>query len=403
VSEFGSQISIVALPFVAIATLHATVFEVALVNVMNFAPLIFFALPAGVYVERLRRRPIMLAADATRAVILASIPIAYAAGDLTIWQLLACCFFNGSFTVLFDVAAQSFLPAIAGREELSDGNAALQMSVQTAQVAGPGLGGLLIGLFAAPFAVVVDALSFVGSAAFIRRIGVAEAVTAPTGRRNAVAELREGLAFVLDHPIMRANLAFTAAANLFNGLLFSVLLVFAVRKLNLSSSQVGIALMLGNLGAVGGAAMAGRLQRKFGIGRVMLTAAFAGWALLLIPIASGPYRLLILAAGLFGWGVGVVLYSISSVTILQATTPDSLMARANAMRRLTSWGALPLGALAGGALGASLGLQTAVVVGAGGRALAGVLLLASPVRGIRTLEDADELVRDADANLATGG
>lgn len=391
VSQIGSQVSLLALPFVAIATLSATTFEVASLGVVEFVPLLLFSLPAGVWIDRMRRRPVMVAADVGRAAALASIPVAYGAGVLTIGQLYAVGFLTGTLTVVFDVASTAILPAIVDRELLGDGNAKLQISGQTAQVVGPGLAGTLISALGAPYAVIADAISFVGSAAFLSRVPATE----PPARRRVpmLADIREGIRYITRHPITRPSLMFLSTANFFNTILFSVLLLFAVRKLGLSARQVGLILTLSNVGSLVAALATSRLQRAFGFGRVMLVTAFSGWALLLIPFARGADRIPFLAVALFVFGSAAVIHNASSVTIRQATTPDRLLARVAASNRLLVWGTIPIATLLGGVLGTYLGLRTTVLVGAGGRALAGLIILASPVRSVRTLADADALVQ----------
>lgn len=397
VSQLGSQVSLLALPFVAIATLKATTFEVAALGMVNFAPLLIFSLPAGVWIDRVRRRPVMVAADAGRAIALASIPVAYTAGALTIWQLFAVGFFTGTLSTFFDVASTAILPSIVEREHLGDGNAKLQISNQTAQVVGPGLAGTLIGALGAPYAVVADALSFVGSAAFLSRV---PAKDRPERRDSPMlADIREGLRYILRHPITRPSLAFLTTANFFNSILFSVLLLFAVRKLGLSARQVGLIFTLSNVGSLVAALSTSRLQRRYGFGRVMLVTAFSGWALLLIPFAHGATRIPFLGLALLSFGSGAVIHNASSVTIRQATTPNRLLARVAASNRMVVWGTIPIATLLGGVLGTYLGLRTAVLIGAGGRALAGMIILASPVRTVRTLADADALVEPFNAAL----
>ena len=364
----------------------------AALGAADSVPLILFALPAGVWVDRMRRRPVMIAGDLARAVVLLSIPIAYATGALTIWQLYGVGFVTGTLTVFFDVASQSFLPAIVGRPMLAEGNAGLQVSAQSAQVTGPGLAGLLVGALGAPYATLADAISFLGSAAFISRIRHVEEPAAGVERRSMGAEVREGLGFVLRHPILRPNLAFTFTANIFNSILFAVFLLFAVRHLGMSAREIGVVFLLANLGSLSGAFLVTRLQRRFGLGRVMLVTAFSGWPLLLIPLASGSTGIPLLALALLLWGTGAVIYNTTSVTIGQATTPDRLMARMNAGRRLVSWATIPPATLLGGLLGTTIGLESTVLIGACGRALAGLIIFGSPVRSIRTLEEADELV-----------
>ncbi|HEX5247374.1 MAG TPA: MFS transporter [Gaiellaceae bacterium] len=398
VSQLGSQVSLLALPFVAIATLHATTLEVAALGVADSVPLILVALPAGVWIDRVpRRRPVMIAGDLGRAAALASIPAAYAGGVLTIWQLFAVGFITGTLTVFFDVASMSFLPSILERELLADGNAGLQVSSQTAQVTGPGIAGALIGALGAPYAVLTDAISFVASAALISRVTHVEERVVATERRSMRADIREGLGYVLRHPILRPNLAFTFSANLFNAILFAVFLLFAVRLLGMSAREIGVVFVLANLGSLSGAFLVTRLQRWFGLGRVMLVTAFSGWSLLLIPFASGSTGVVVLAAALLVWGTGAVIYNTTSITIAQAMTPDRLMARMNASRRLVSYATVPLAMLLGGVLGTYLGLRTTVFIGAAGRSLAGLIIFGSPVRSIRTLDDVDALVAAHDS------
>ena len=398
VSQLGSQVSLLALPFVAIATLKATTFEVAALGVADFAPLLLFSLPAGVWIDRIPRRPVMVLADAGRAAALASIPIAYAIGVLSIWQLFAVGFVTGTLTVFFDVASTAILPGIVARAELGPANAQLQISGQSTQVVGPGAAGALIGWLGAPYSLVADAISFVGSAAFLSRVPATEPPCHPSPSRM-LPDIRAGLRYILRHPITRPNLAFLATANFFNSVLFSVLLLFAVRKLGLSARQVGLIFTLSNVGSLAAALGTSRLQRRFGYGRLMLVTAFSGWALLLIPFAHGSTRIPFLVAGLVSFGSGAVIFNASSATIRQATTPDYLLARVAASNRLVAWGTIPVATLLGGVLGTYFGLRTAVLTGAAGRTLAGLIIFASPVRNVRTLEDADALVAPFNAAL----
>jgi MFS family permease len=206
------------------------------------------------------------------------------------------------------------------------------------------------------------------------------------------SDIGEGLAYVLHHPILRPTVAYTAIANLFNSILFAVALLFSVRHLGLSARQVGLVFTLANVGSLAGAAMTPRLQRRFGLGRVMLVSAFSGWGLLLIPFASRADAVAMLTGALLIWGTVVVIWNATSAAIGQATTPPRLIGRVAATRRLISWGVMPAGTLIGGLLGTYVGLRAAVFVGAGGRALAGLIVLASPLRSIRTMQDADDIV-----------
>ncbi|MES1248897.1 MAG: MFS transporter [Actinomycetota bacterium] len=394
VSNLGTQVSLLAIPFVAIKSLHATTLEVAALGAAGSAPLLLFGLPAGAWVDRLRKRPVMLAGDLGCCLALGSIPIARAAGALTIWQLFAVEFASAGLTIFFDVASQANLPAVVTRDELAAGNAALQVSAQTAQVAGPGLAGLLIGLVGAPFAVAADAASYLASASIVSRVRHVEPPRERVEGRRLRAEIGEGLRFVLGHPIIRPNLAFTATANFFNSIFFSVFILYAVRTLHLSARQVGLVFVCSNLGSLATATLAPRLHRRFGLGRVMLATSLSGWPLLLVFFArgTGDWRIPMLVAGVFVWASAAVIFNITSTTISQATTPDGMLARSASSRRLVAWGTILPATMLGGVLGTYLGLPTTVLVGAAGRGLAGLIILRSPVRHVRTLEDADAIV-----------
>jgi MFS family permease len=387
-------VSLLAIPFVAIKTLHASTLAVAALGAAGSAPLLLFGLPAGAWVDRLRKRPVMLGADLGCMLALGSIPLARAAGSLTMWQLFAVEFVSAALTIFFDVAAQANLPAVVAREELAAANAGLQVSAQTAQVAGPGLAGLLIGLVGAPFAVAADAVSYLASASVVSRVRHVEPPRERQPGRRLRAEIAEGLRFVLRHPIIRPNLAFTATANVFNSIFFSVFILYAVRTLGLSARQVGLVFVCSNVGSLATATFAPRLHRRFGLGRVMLATSCSGWPLLLIPLADGTggWRIPMLAAGVFVWASAAVIFNITSTTISQATTPHAMLARAASSRRLVAWGTILPATLLGGVLGTYLGLRTTIFIGTIGRGLAGLIILRSPVRRIHTLEDADAIV-----------
>ena len=241
ISVFGSQVSALAIPFVAALVLHVEAFRFALLGTIEFLPFILFTLPAGAWVDRLRRRPILIIGDLGRAIALATIPLAYALGVLTIWQLYVVGFVTGTLTVFFDVANQSYLPSIVERDRLVEGNSKLQISQSAAQIAGPGIAGYLVGVVTAPFAILVDSLSFVLSAFFVFLIRRPEPpVFHPLDesgkpRGSIFREVREGLGFVLRNPALRAISAGTATSNLSGSIGFAIYLLYAVdpRELHL--------------------------------------------------------------------------------------------------------------------------------------------------------------------------
>ena len=392
ISQFGTQVSLLAIPLVAVSLLEASPFEVALLGTVEFVPFILFSLPAGAWVDRLRRRPILIAGDLGRAAALASVPIAYLLGVLTMAQLYVVGFVAGTLTVLFDVAYQSYLPSIVEREQLVDGNGKLEASRTIAQSAGPALGGGLIGLVTAPLAILVDGVSFVLSALFVFLIRRPE----PTPDRHADEhgrprgslrqEVGEGLRYVLGNRYLRGIAASTATSNLFNNLATATFIVFAVRELSLSPAEIGVIFGVGNLGAVGGALVADRLARRFGVGPTIVgSMALGGPGLLLMALAPRESPVPFLLASQFLLGIGVVVYNINQLSFRQAITPTAMQGRMNATMRFIVWGTIPFGALLGGAIATAFGLRTAIFVGAVGEFLAILPVLLTPVRTLREM------------------
>ena len=392
ISQFGTQISLLALPIIAVVLLEATPFEVALLGTIEFLPFILFSLPAGAWVDRLRRRPILIAGDLGRAAVLASIPVAAMLDVLTIWQLYAVGFIAGTLTVFFDVAYQSYLPSLVERDQLIDGNGKLEISRTVAQTAGPALGGGLIGLVTAPLAILVDAVSYVGSALFVFAIRKREPVPDPHhdehGRRRGslLSEVRDGLRYVIGNPYLRGIAAATGTANLFNNIAFATLIVYAVRELGLSPAEIGVVFGIGNLGSLAGAVTADRIRRGFGLGRTIVGSAFLGGpAVLLVALAprESPIPFLV-ASGLLA-GFSVVVYNINQVSFRQAITPLPMQGRMNATMRFIVWGTIPVGQIVGGAIATAATIPTALWVGGLGSFLAVVPLLVSPVRSLQDM------------------
>jgi MFS family permease len=394
ISQLGTQVSALAIPFVAIEILQASTFQVALLNVVDFLPFLLVGLPAGVWVDRLRRRPVMIAGDLGRAVALATIPLAFVAGVLTIVQLYVVGFTVGVLTVFFDVAYQSYLPSVVAREQLQEGNAKLEISRAGAQVIGPGLAGVLIGVLRAPLAVAVDALSFLGSALFLFLIRRPEPPPdrhhdgqPKTGMRR---EMAEGLRYVLGHAYLKNIAACTAIANLFGNVAGAVILIFAVRELGMTAQAIGLAFSIGATGALLGALAANRVSTRLGVGPTIIAfAAIAGPALLplaLVP-AGTPIPVLVALVALSGFvgGLSAVVYNVAQVSLRQAVTPTRMQGRMNATMRWFVWGTIPIGALLGGVLGSVLGVREAVLIGAMGEMVAVLPVLFSPVRRIREM------------------
>jgi MFS family permease len=420
ISLFGTQVSLIAIPVIAVVILGATPFEVALVGTFEFLPFLLFTLPAGVWVDRLPRRRILIIGDLGRATMLATIPIAHVLDVLTIWQIFVVAFVNGVFTVFFDIADQSYLPTVLEREELVDGNAKLQASMSTAQVVGQPVGGGLVGLLTAPFALVIDALSFVLSALLIFAIrrreradspdparAVEEVVavtpagpsvatektgalpTDPPARRSVRQEVAEGLRFVFGHRYLRNIAASTGWSNLFGNIAFAIFPVFVYRELGLSPEVVGFIGGGFGAGALLGALTASRVAERVGVGNAILWSIFLGGPMtLLIPLASRDTALLLIGGGgiLSGWSQ--VVYNVNQVSLRQSITPEPMLGRMNATMRFIVWGTIPIGQVVGGLIATFFGTITGIWVGAIGGLFAFVPILLSPVRKLRRIEDA---------------
>jgi MFS family permease len=406
VSQFGTQVSNLAIPLVAILVLDASTFAVASLATVLFLPFILFTLPAGVWVDRLPRKPILVIGDLGRAVNLATIPIAYVADVLTLEQVFVCAFVQGVFTVFFDVAYQSYLPALVEREQLIEGNSKFEVSRSAAQISGPGVGGGLVELLTAPYAIVVDAVSFLASGLFILGIRKQEerpeVELTPEGKKPRMwPELKQGLRFVLGNANLRAQAGSTATSNFFFSLSLNAIgLVYIVRVLDLSPGVIGLVFSIGSLGAMVGAFTAQRISRRLGVGQTTLWAAFlSGPALLLIPLAPVDNALPFLIVSGVIVSFAIVVYNVMAVSYRQALCPPRLQGRMNSVMRFIVWGTIPLGNLVGGALGTWIGLRETLIIGSVGSGLAFLWILFSPMRDVREIPT-EPLEVDADLGLA---
>jgi MFS family permease len=403
VSQFGSEITGLALPLLAILVLDASTFAVAALTIVDWLPFFLFSLPAGVWIDRLPRRPILIAADVGRALALGSIPLAYLLDVLTLGQLYLVGLVAGTFTVFFDLSYQSYLPSVVERDELGEGNAKLEVSRSSAQVGGPGLAGVLVSAVTAPYAILVDAVSFLASALFLTRIRRREQRPEQSRdtRAGFRAEIREGLRFVWRHPIQRPIVLFVGVSNVCVTMLFAIYLVYAVRTLGLDPTTIGVIFSLGSIGSLIGAVTANRVARVLGIGPALIAVATTGGVgLLLIPLASGDLAIPFLVVANLLWGFFVLNYFVTAISLIQAITPDHLLGRTNASRRFLVQGVIPVGALLGGTLGTVLGLRATIAIGAVGAAVAVLPLVLSPLRAVRTTADAEELVREYNERFA---
>jgi MFS family permease len=388
VSQFGFQITQLAIPLVAIVTLDASPFQVGLLTALGMAPFLLIGLPAGAWVDRMRRRNVLITSDLARAVVLLTVPLAWWADALTIWQLYAVAMLHGALTVFFDVAYQSYLPHLVGRDNLVEGNARLESVRAVALLGGPAIGGQLVRLLTAPVALLADGLALAGSALLLVRIGKREERPVRRDDQHLLREIGEGLRFVLGHRLLRAIAMCTGSANFFiGGAATAMEILFLERVVGVDAGTIGLVFTVLGAGGVLGALFARRVAERLGQGpAIWLSIAFSQPFALLMPLVAAPgWRLWLAAAGGAFVGFGVVVYNVTQVSFRQAVTPDQLLGRMNATMRFLVWGTIPLGGLAGGVLGEWLGIRTALLIAVIGGCLAFLPVFLSPLRTMRTL------------------
>ena len=353
-------------------------------------PFILISLPAGVWVDRMRRRPILIVGDIGRAVALTSIPIAFALNSLTIWQLYVVALINGCLTVFFDVAYQSYLPSIVNSDQLVEGNSKLEITRSASQILGPGVAGILIGILEAPFAILVDAFSYLCSAAFvflIRRPEPAATLDAAEGPRPSMrSEIAVGLRYVGRHRWLRSIAATTGISNFFTNVSASILILYLTSQMSMSAAGIGFAFSIGSLGVLIAALTTNRFTARVGVGR-MLVLTSIGFSLTGLPIAIANEAVIFPALALSGFlgGYFGVAWNINQVSLRQAITPLRMQGKMNATMRFIVWGTIPLGAICGGVLGNIIDLHPTIWVGALGGLFAFIPVTLSSVREIRTM------------------
>lgn len=391
-SMIGTQISFVAVPLLAVTTLDATAFQMGALNAAQFAPFLVLTLFAGVWVDRSRRLPMLIWSNLGRAVLLGVIPLAVLAGVLNIWALCGLVLLAAAFTVVFDLAYQSYLPSLVDRDHLVEGNGKLEGSRSFALLAGPGAAGVLVGWVTAPVAIAVNAVTYLVAGVtqlFIRKSEPAPAV--PEGPKQSIfAEIGVGLRLLLRNTYLRALGAEAAAYNLFNQMLWAVLILHLSRGLELHPAVIGAVLTMSGVGALLGSLLSGWLGRRWGLGRALIVSILvANAAPLLIPLASGGdlVTAVMVGAALLVNGVGLLVYSIQAISLRQAAVSSEVLGRTNAGYRLAVTGTAAIGALLGGVLGELIGLRATMVVGALGTVAALGFVIWSPIPKLRELSE----------------
>lgn len=391
VSEIGSQITVLALPLVAVVVLRASTLQVGLLSAAETSAYLLVSLPAGALVGRLAKRRVMLWCDLARLMLIGSVPLVAAFGELTLGQLYAVALVSSAFSVFFSVAYPSYLPTLLDRDQLMDGNGKLGTTQSFAQIAGPGLGAGLVAAFGAASAMTGDALSYLASAGSLLAIRSHEPpVAAAEVRPRLRDQIRAGLAYVVHEPILIKGVLWSGCANFFVIMVESLGAVFLVRTLHLRPEYVGLLLALGAVGGVAGGLASGWMARRFGAARVcwLSMTVFSLPGLLIAAAGSGAWVLLF-AIGWMSWTFSSTLCSVALLSYRQAICPPELLAPVNATARWINWGTLPLGGVAAGVLGSSIGVRPTLWIAVIGGCSAGLWLFFSPLRGMRDFPAVD--------------
>jgi predicted MFS family arabinose efflux permease len=392
ISELGSRITREGLPYLAATLLAATPAQMGWMAAIASLPALVFSLPAGAWVDRLHRRPILIACDIARALVLCAVPLAAAAGALSIELLVEVLAVSATLTVIFTVAYQSYLPSLVASKQIVDANSKLSLSGSTAEVLGPGLAGVLVQTLTAPVAVLFDALSFLVSAASIVWITKPEPPPAPAHERQSLThEIAEGLRTLVHHPLLRVT-AIAAALLAFFGNFFGALYtLFAVQYLGMNALLLGLTVGVGGVSSVIGSLITQPIVRRLGIGPTMIVMLIPlGATMMAIPLAPQPVAMaaLFLGAAQFG-DMFRTIYFINDISLRQAVTPKRLLGRVNAGTQVLIAAVAPLGALVGGYLGEHIGVRETFYLSAFGPLLACVLLFASPLRHLKSVPVSD--------------
>ena len=389
ISQFGSQITFLAIPLTAAVLLGATPFEMGLLGTIEMLPFLLISLPAGVWVDRLPRRRILISGDLVRAVALGTIPGVWFMRPelLGMPWLYVVAIVGGTATVFFDAAYQAYLPSLVERDQLIEGNQKLELSRSTAQLTGPGIAGALISFLSAPVTIAVDAVSFLVSAAAVWLIRKPEPAPEPKPAGHAggmLAEIREGLGVVTGSPILRSIAACTATSNLSTSIAFAAFFIFLTRDLALDAARIGLIFAIGNVGGLAGALIAGRVPKLIGTGPAIVGSAIFGTAFLwLNAAATRETAFAILVFTGLTTQIGNQVYNVNQVSLRQAITPDRLQGRMNASMRFIVWGTIPIGTFLGGVLAELIGVRQAIFVGSLMALTAFLFVFLSPVRRMK--------------------
>jgi MFS family permease len=387
ISQVGTQLTGLALPVLAVRVLDANAFEMGVLGACEFLAFLVIGLPSGAWVDRWRKQRVLVLNDVIRGLALVSLPVAWVADALTLGQVFVVATVMGVCTVFFDVADQSYLPDIVDTDDIGEGNAKLQATQSVAMLGGPAIAGVLIKIIGAPFTILIDAVSFLGSAFFVRRIRHVDTPPPREDRRPLVEEVREGLSFVLKDPLLWRITMCTSVSNLFSSMSGALLILFCIRDLGLDEGHIGIAMGLGAAGGLVGALLTPRINQVIGEGRTIpVSSVFWVTAGVLLPLAGTviPPMLALIVSSLF-FTFSVVVYNVTQVSFRQRLCPRPLLGRMNASIRFLVWGVMPIGGLLGGVIGQAYGARAVFWIAFVGGIVAALPVVFSPLVRMRDL------------------
>ncbi|MBW9095720.1 MFS transporter [Microbacterium jejuense] len=390
-SQFGAQITELAIPVLAVLMLDASEWEVGVLNAAQVAAFLVVGLPAGAWIDRMRKRRVMIWADAIRAVALATLPVLALLGMLQIWHMIVVALIMGVATVFFDVSYQSIIPSLVRTDQIAEANGKLQSTYELANIAGPGIGGWLIGVLTAPIAIFATVGTYAASFVALLFTRDHEQLRAPEDHKPLVHEIGEGLRWVFGNPLLRRIVGTTGTANFFGTIAQTLVPIFVLRELGLSPQMFGIVFSLSAVGGLVGAVATPRIIARVGEARAIpISAAAFSLAPLFLPAISlvPAFAFPLLVVQGFIMSFTILLYNITQVTFRQRITPPRLLGRMNASIRFVVWGVMPIGALLAGALGTWIGTVPTIWIAAVGELLAGLFVIIGPFWTMRDLPDA---------------
>jgi predicted MFS family arabinose efflux permease len=392
ISELGSRITRDGVPMAAVLVLGAKPAQMGFLTAVGAGSVLLFGLVAGVWADRIRRRPILIAADLARAALLATIPIAAFAQRLSMAQLYVVIALAGFCSVFFDVAYQSYLPSLVDRSDLLEGNSKLALSSSIAEIAGPGLTGVLVQLITAPIAILFDALSFVFSAVSVWLIRKPEPILEAARAQHWKQETAAGLRFVFAHQLLRPLACFSMTAFFSFGFLGPLYVLFALRELRVPPAALGAVIAVGGAGSLLGASLASRIASRFGLGRTLVgSIVILVFANALIPLAHGSITMALsfLIVQQLAGDSAVTVFNVNALSLRQTVAPDRVLGRVNAAMQLLTLGIYPLGALFCGLVAQAVGLRATLGLAVAGLAISSLWLIASPLRTLRAAPTAE--------------